>query len=76
MSARRILRIVLSLAIVAVVWIRAGQEWHNRSGSWLAGAITLSAILLLVVIADLTAARQKWRRPSEEVPKRPLGLDI
>ncbi len=75
MSARRILRIVLSLALVAVVWMRAGRDWHSRSGSWLAGAITISVILLLVVIADVTGARQKWRRQRDEVPKRPLGLD-
>jgi ABC-type phosphate transport system permease subunit len=76
MSARRLLRIVLSLLIVAVVWIRAGREWQSRSGSWLAGAITLSAILILVVIADITGALQKSRRSRDEVPKRPLGLDI
>ena len=76
MSARRLLRIVLSLVIVAVVWIRAGQEWHSRSGSWLAGAITLSVILILVVVLDVTGAIQKSRRPRDEVPKRPLGLDI
>jgi hypothetical protein len=76
MSARRLLRIVLSLVIVAVVWIRAGSEWQSRSGSWLAGAITLSVVLILVVIADITGARQKARRPRDEVPKRPLGLDI
>jgi len=76
MSARRLLRIVLSLLIVAVVWIRAGHEWQSRSGSWLTGAITLSAILILVVIADITGALQKSRRPRDEVPKRPLGLDI
>jgi hypothetical protein len=75
MSARRLLRIVLSLAIVAVVWIRAGREWHSRSGSWLAGAITLTVILLLVVLADVTGAQQRWRRERDEVPKRPLGLD-
>jgi hypothetical protein len=75
MSARRLLRIVLSLLIVAVVWLRAGQEYHSRSGSWLVGAITLSAILILVVIADITGALQKSRRPRDEVPKRPLGLD-
>jgi hypothetical protein len=75
MSARRLLRIVLSLLIVAVVWIRTGREYHSRSGSWLAGAITLSAILILVVIADITGALQKSRRPRDEVPKRPLGLD-
>jgi hypothetical protein len=75
MSARRLLRIVLSLLIVAVVWLRAGREYHSRSGSWLVGAITLSAILILVVIADITGALQKSRRPRDEVPKRPLGLD-
>jgi len=75
MSARRLLRIVLSLVIVAVVWIRAGSEWQSRSGSWLAGAITLSVVLILMVIADITGARQKSRRPRDEVPKRPLGLD-
>ncbi len=75
MSARRILRIVLSLVLIGVVWLRAGREWHTRSGSWLAGAITISIILLLVVIADVTGAQQKWRRAREEVPKRPLGLD-
>jgi hypothetical protein len=75
MSARRLLRIVLSLLIVAVVWLRAGREYHSRSGSWLAGAITVSAILILVVIADVTGALQKSRKPRDEVPKRPLGLD-
>jgi hypothetical protein len=75
MSARRLLRIVLSLGLVVVVWTRAGRDWHNRSGSWLAGAITISIILLLVVIADITGAQQKWRRQRVEVPKRPLGLD-
>jgi membrane protein YdbS with pleckstrin-like domain len=75
MSARRLLRIVLSLGLVALVWMRAGRDWQTRSGSWLAGAITISVILLLVVIADITGAQQKWRRQREEVPKRPLGLD-
>jgi hypothetical protein len=75
MSARRLLRIVLSLLLVGVVWMRAGRDWQTRSGSWLAGAITISVILLLVVIADITGAQQKWRRLREQVPKRPLGLD-
>lgn len=75
MTARRLLRIVLSLVIVAVVWIRTGREWPSRSGSWLAGAMTLSVILITVVIADVMGALQKSRRPRDEVPKRPLGLD-
>ena len=73
MSARRILRIVLSLIILAVLWIRMAGEWHSRSASWLAGAIALSVILLLVVIAELTGVGQ--RRQRDEIPKKPLGLD-
>ncbi len=75
MSARRLLRIVLSLVILVVLWLRVAQEWHGRSGTWLAGAITLSVILLLVVIAELTGAQRKGRRQRDEVPKKPLGLD-
>jgi hypothetical protein len=75
MSARRLLRIVLSLVILAVVWIRVGQEWHSRSGPWLVGSITISALLLLVVIAEVTGVQQKWRRQRDQVPKKPLGLD-
>ena len=73
MSARRLLRIVLSLVILAVLWLRLASEWHSRSGSWLVGAIVLSAILLLVVIAEVTGVTR--RRPRDEVPKKPLGLD-
>jgi hypothetical protein len=74
MSARRLLRIVLSLVILAVVWIRVGKEWQDRSGPWLTGAVTISVILLLVVIAEMSGVQQKWRRRRDEVPKKPLGL--
>lgn len=75
MSARRLLRIILSLIIIILVWSRAGREWHDRSGLWLAGSLALSVILLLVVIAEVTGVQQKWRRMRDEVPKKPLGLD-
>jgi hypothetical protein len=75
MSARRVLRIILSLVILAVLWTRAAKEWHDRSGSWLAGMLTISLVLLLVVIVEVTGVQRKWRRQSEEIPKRPLGLD-
>ncbi len=73
MSARRLLRIVLSLVILVVVWMRVGREWQNRSGPWLAGAITISVILLVVVIAEVAGVRKL--RGRDEVPKKPLGLD-
>ena len=75
MSARRLLRIVLSVVILAVLWIRVGSQWSERSGTWLAGAIILSAILLLVVAAEVTGALRGKRRPVDDVPKKPLGLD-
>jgi len=75
MSARRILRIALSLVILVTLWIRVGSEWSSRSNSWIVGAITLSVILVVVVIAELTGAMQGRRKPRDEVPKKPLGLD-
>jgi hypothetical protein len=73
MSARRLLRIVLSLVILAILWIRLAGEWQSRSKSWLSGAIVLSVILLAVVIAELAGVTR--RRPRDDVPKKPLGLD-
>ena len=75
MSARRILRIALSLVILVILWIRVGSEWSSRSSSWIVGAVTLSVILVVVVIAELTGAVERKRRPQDEVPKKPLGLD-
>lgn len=73
MSARRLLRIILSLVILAVVWIRAVQEWHVRSKSWLLGAITMTVVLLIVLVAELSGVTRG--RPRDAVPKKPLGLD-
>jgi len=75
LSPRRLLRIVLSLVVIGALWIRAAREWRDQSGLWLAGSLTLSLILLLVVIAEISGALRKKRRPADEVPKRPLGLD-
>jgi hypothetical protein len=75
MSARRILRIALSLVILVILWMRVGSEWSSRSSSWVVGAVTLSVILVVVVIAEFTGAMHRKRRPQDEVPKKPLGLD-
>ena len=77
-SARRLLRLVLSLVIVAAVWLRVGREWHDRTAlrqMWLAAGVILSVLLLMIVIMELTGAQQKWRKLRDEVPKKPLGLD-
>jgi len=75
MSARRLLRIILSVVILVVLWTRTLKEWHYRSTFWLAGVSALSLVLLLVVIAEVTGAQQKWRKQRDEVPEKPLGLD-
>jgi len=75
LSPRRLIRIVLSVIIIAAIWLRAAREWRDQSGLWLAGSITLSLLLLLVVIVEVSGVLRRKRRPADEVPKRPLGLD-
>jgi hypothetical protein len=75
MSLRRLLRILLSLVIIILLWVRTAQEWHERPALWITGSLTLSIILLLVVIMELSGAARKRRRQRDEVPKHPLGLD-
>jgi hypothetical protein len=75
MSPRRILRIALSLVILVVLWTRTGREWHDRSGLWLFGSVTLSVVLLMVVLAEVTGFPNRWRKLRDEVPKKPLGLE-
>jgi hypothetical protein len=67
MSARRLLRIVGSIVVIYLLWTRMRQRWG-------AGVIALSAILILVVIVEVTGVQQKWRRLRDQVPKKPLGL--
>jgi hypothetical protein len=70
MSPRKILRIVVSLGILVVLWMRVGREWHEQSSLWLAGSVVLSVILLMVIFAEVAGVR----KPRDQVPKKPLGL--
>jgi hypothetical protein len=70
MSPRKIVRIVLSLGILALLWLRVGREWHAQSPLWVVGTLVLSVILLLVTLSAII----RVRKPSERVPKNPLGL--
>jgi len=76
MSFRRLLRIVLSLGILALLWMRVGREWQFHSPLWVAGSLTLSLILLLVVVFEVLGMQNRWRKQRDQVPKKPLGLDI
>ncbi len=75
MSARRLFRVLLSLVLLVWLWTRAWREWHLRSGLWLFGSITLTVVLLLVIVFEVSGAQNRWRRMRDEVPKKPLGLD-
>jgi RsiW-degrading membrane proteinase PrsW (M82 family) len=75
MSPRKVLRIVLSVVILTLLWVRIARQWRYESNWWLAGSLTLSALLLLLVIFLLASVFRKPRSPRDEVPKRPLGLD-
>lgn len=75
MSFRRLLRIALSLGILVLLWMRVGREWQSHSPLWVAGGVTLSLILLLVVIFEVSGIQHKWRSQRDQVPKKPLGLD-
>jgi len=75
MSPRKLLRIVLSIVILVLVWMRVLRGWRFESRSWLLASITLSLLLILVVSVELAGVLRKPRNLRDEVPKRPLGLD-
>jgi ABC-type spermidine/putrescine transport system permease subunit I len=72
---RKLLRLVLSVFILTLLWVRIARQWRYESNWWLAGTLTLSLLLLLLVIFLVTSVFRKPRNPRDEVPKRPLGLD-
>lgn len=75
MSLRKLLRLVLSIAVLTLLWVRISRQWRYESHWWLAGSVTLSVLLLLLVIYLVGSVFRKPRSPRDEVPKRPLGLD-
>ena len=75
MSIRKLLRLVLSALILTLLWVRIARQWRYESGWWLAGALTLSALLLLLVVFLVASVFRKPHNPVDDVPKRPLGLD-
>jgi len=75
MSPRKLLRIVLSIVILALLWMRIARQWRYESHWWLAGSVILSILLLLLVLVLVRSSFRKRPNPRDEVPKHPLGLD-
>lgn len=73
MSARRLVRLVLCIAVLGVMWMRAAQSGWSQS--WVFGGVVLTVVLLIAVGVEISQARKGYRRPSDDVPKHPLGLD-
>jgi low affinity Fe/Cu permease len=72
---RKLLRLVLSVFVLALLWARIGRQWRYESGWWLTGTLTLSALLVLLVVFLVAGIFRKPRDPRADVPKRPRGLD-
>lgn len=72
---RKFLRLVLSVLVLTLLWMRIGRQWRYESGWWLTGTVTLSVLLLALVIFLIAGIFRKPRLPKDDVPKRPLGLD-
>jgi RsiW-degrading membrane proteinase PrsW (M82 family) len=75
MSPRKLLRLVLSIVVLTLLWLRIARQWRYESHWWLVGSLTLSALLLLLVIYLVASVFRKPRNLKDEVPKHPLGLD-
>lgn len=72
---RKFLRLVLSVLVLTLLWMRIARQWRYESGWWLTGTLTLSVLLLALVIFLIAGIFRKPRLPRDDVPKRPLGLD-
>ncbi len=75
MSYRKLLRIVLSLVVLALLVPRLVNQWRYESAWWLAGSLFLAAALAVLVIYLIATSFRKPRKPLDEVPKHPLGLE-
>jgi len=75
MSARKLLRIVLSIVVLALLLPRAARQWRYESNWQVFGTMVLAIALLIFVLLLIRSFFHKPRLPRDDVPKRPLGLD-
>jgi hypothetical protein len=75
MQYRKLLRIVLSVAVLALLVPRAARQWRYESNWWLFGSLVLAALLVALILYLIVTSFRKPRLPRDDVPKRPLGLE-
>jgi len=75
MPYRKLLRIVLSVVVLALLVPRLVSQWRYESAWWLAGSLFLAVALAVLVIYLLATSFRKPRKARDEVPKHPLGLE-
>jgi predicted lysophospholipase L1 biosynthesis ABC-type transport system permease subunit len=67
---RTYVRIVLVVALAALVW----RRWTSMSTARMI-VIGLALLVLAAIIYQMASALRKSRKLRDEVPKNPLGLD-
>jgi protein-S-isoprenylcysteine O-methyltransferase Ste14 len=75
MSPRGLLRIFVSVLLVALFWLKVARNGHDWPVWRIGLGAILSAALIVVVIAQMKRFDRRSHRLRDEVPKKPLGLD-
>jgi hypothetical protein len=75
MPYRKLLRIVLSLVVLALLVPRVVRQWRYESAGWLFGSLVLGLALAVLLVYLIATSFRKPRKARDEVPKNPLGLD-
>lgn len=75
MPYRKLFRIVLSVVVLALLVPRLLSQWRFESAWWLAGSLFLAVALAVLVLYLIATSFRKPRKPRDEVPKNPLGLE-
>lgn len=75
MPYRKLLRIVLSILVLALLVPRLVSQWRYESAWWLAGSLFLAVALAVLVVYLIATSFRKPGKPRDEVPKHPLGLE-
>jgi hypothetical protein len=74
MIARRVFRFMMAVGLVGLSWSRATQKDVFQPW-WRVLSVALTAMLVGAAFVEIRSFRRGYRRPADEVPKNPLGID-